>query len=118
MQLKQLSNVNKIFLLALVLCLIFLFEFLSSNYFKATWFSEAHNSVAKLDKLNIKIEDSWYPVFNTDENILFNVNTVLSAEYPKIKTISFGRYKSNDEDDHLIEVDLLSEKIARELNEK
>lgn len=118
MLLKQLSNANKIYLLAFVACFIFFFEFLSSNYFKATWFSETHNGVAKLDKLNIKVEDSWYPIFNTDENILFKINAVFSSEYSKTKTISFSRYKSNDESNHLIEVDLLSEKMASELNEK
>jgi len=95
-----------------------IFEILSSSYFKVTWFSGSHNSIARLDGLNIKVDDNWYPIFNTDENLLFKITAILSSEYAKTKTISFGQYKSNDEGIHLIEVDLLSEKMASELNGK
>jgi len=118
MQLKRLSNVNKIYLLAFVICFILIFEILSSNYFKVIWFSGSHNSIAKLDKLNIKVEDSWYPVFNTDDNLLFKLNAILSSEYSKTKTISFAQYNSGNDSVHLIELDLLSEKIASQLNKK
>lgn len=118
MLLKQLSNVNKIYLLAFVICFILVFEILSSSYFKATWFSESHNSVAKLGRISIRVEENWYPIFNTDENIFFKIKGVLNSDYSKTKTISFEQYKSNDESNNLIEVDLLSEKMASELNEK
>jgi len=114
MWLKQLSNANKLYLFVFFICILVSIEIISSNNFKAYWFSHVHHNVETINNMKIKVDNKWYPVFNTDKNLLFSLKVFMDPPALKTKTIAF----KNLENSHYIEIDILPKDRADEIAKK
>ncbi len=95
------------------------YNFLKTDFFSYSWFSQVNSSVAAFGKYRIKVASGWFPTFKSSEGDLLRYFFALKHR-PKVssETIEFSNYNSDTGEIRVVSLDFYSDDVSNKLHEK